>query len=146
MQNFQRGNIIRKMLANSSTNKIRPCRRPNLNWESLCVSSKNPTLGGSVRAVQERFVRRSGPRLNYTNRFTSGCITGSARKCIRTLTDYLTLWLGTLIKTNWIEVNWITLRRPDYYCYYYYLCYLLPSYRVFTIIYLDTSRVSRARS
>jgi hypothetical protein len=32
----------------------------------LC-SSKEPTLGGSVRAVQERFVRRSRPRLNYTN-------------------------------------------------------------------------------
>jgi hypothetical protein len=64
IQNFQRGNIIRKMLANSSTNKILPQHRSNLNWASLLCSSKKTRLSA---VPYERFVRRSVPRLNYTN-------------------------------------------------------------------------------
>jgi hypothetical protein len=56
--------ISRQMLANSS-----PASTPSrLELSIPLCSSKKPTLGGSVGAVQERLVRRSGPRPNYTNR------------------------------------------------------------------------------
>jgi hypothetical protein len=51
------------MLANSS-----PASTPSLLELSIfCVRRKKPTLAGSGGAVQERPVRRSGPRPNYTN-------------------------------------------------------------------------------
>jgi hypothetical protein len=54
---------IPKMLANSS-----PASTPSqLELSIPLCSSKKPTLGGSGGAVQERLVRRSGPRPNYTN-------------------------------------------------------------------------------
>jgi hypothetical protein len=83
IQNFQRGNIIRKMLTNSSTNKILPWRRPNLNWASLCVRRKNRLSADPY----ERFFRRSEPRLDYTNLDHERLHYGLARKCIRTLTS-----------------------------------------------------------
>jgi hypothetical protein len=51
------------MLTNSS-----PASTPSqLELSIPLCSSKNPTLGGSGGAVQERLVRRLGPRPNYTN-------------------------------------------------------------------------------
>jgi hypothetical protein len=54
---------IPKMLANSS-----PASTPSqLELSIPLCSSKTPTLGESGGAVQERLVRRSGHRPNYTN-------------------------------------------------------------------------------
>jgi hypothetical protein len=51
------------MLANSS-----PASTPSqLELSIRLCSSKKPTLGGSKGAVQERLVRRTGSRPNYTN-------------------------------------------------------------------------------